>query len=256
MPTLPRRTISLALSSRPYSFLFALPSERIVEPSNKIPAKSPREREWVRTSARITMSVSAKLYFAVHDGIGPFGIHHQEDELRGLAAQLESDVRPSSANSAGTLHRPVKCSPVRNVIAPRPKSPPTPNANFNTEGPGTLRPKRRFIRSRDPVIGKTFVAKTRSGEIAILLSNSMRERMGGRKYFPGIYPPEDRERDHDEAPLLIGKSRPLAGFKPTFTRSTAYMIALRDSSSCFATAVRTAFCSMGINWVGSTCSLA
>ena len=28
----------------------------------------------------------------------------------------------------------MKCWPVRQVIAPRPKSPPTPNANFRTEG--------------------------------------------------------------------------------------------------------------------------
>src|SRR5258706_220917 len=41
---------------------------------------------------------------------------------------------PSSANSAGALHRPVKGWPVRHLIPPRPKSPPTPNANFRTDG--------------------------------------------------------------------------------------------------------------------------
>src|SRR5260370_4013152 len=41
---------------------------------------------------------------------------------------------PSRANSAGALQCPVKCWPVRQVIAPRPKSPPTPIANFSTDG--------------------------------------------------------------------------------------------------------------------------
>src|SRR5258708_10519565 len=45
MPTLPSRTISLAVGLRPYSFLFALPSDRSVEPSSEIPANKPRERE-------------------------------------------------------------------------------------------------------------------------------------------------------------------------------------------------------------------
>src|SRR5262245_54682263 len=44
-PTLPSRTISLALRLRPYSFLLALPSERSVEPSNEMPANKPRVRE-------------------------------------------------------------------------------------------------------------------------------------------------------------------------------------------------------------------
>src|SRR5262244_1012126 len=43
-------------------------------------------------------------------------------------------LAPSNANIAGALHGPVKCSPVRQVIAPRPKSPPTPKANLMTEG--------------------------------------------------------------------------------------------------------------------------
>src|SRR5260370_4608969 len=41
---------------------------------------------------------------------------------------------PSRANSAGAVKGTVKCWPVRQVIAPRTKSPPTPNANFRTEG--------------------------------------------------------------------------------------------------------------------------
>src|SRR5882762_2796226 len=44
-PTLPSRTLSFAVRFRPYSFLFALPSDRSVEPSSEMPAKSPRERE-------------------------------------------------------------------------------------------------------------------------------------------------------------------------------------------------------------------
>src|SRR6516162_3319013 len=43
-------------------------------------------------------------------------------------------LAPSSANRAGALQWPVKCCPVRQVIAPRPKSPPTPKANFRTVG--------------------------------------------------------------------------------------------------------------------------
>jgi hypothetical protein len=44
-PTLPSRTISLAVRFRPYSFLLALPSDRSVEPSSEMPANNPRERE-------------------------------------------------------------------------------------------------------------------------------------------------------------------------------------------------------------------
>src|SRR5262249_46562212 len=43
-------------------------------------------------------------------------------------------LAPSRANMAGALQGPVQCCPVRQVIAPRPKLPPIPMANFLTEG--------------------------------------------------------------------------------------------------------------------------
>src|SRR5580692_5239318 len=43
--TFPSRMMSLALTCFPYSFSFALPSERRVEPSSEIPANNPLLRE-------------------------------------------------------------------------------------------------------------------------------------------------------------------------------------------------------------------
>lgn len=59
LPTFPSRKISFAVNFFPYTFSFAPLSGRRVDPSNEIPANSPREREYERISARIATSVAA-----------------------------------------------------------------------------------------------------------------------------------------------------------------------------------------------------
>ncbi len=83
-------------------------SGRTVEPAREIPANSPRAREYVSISARIVTSVSAaalrptgtgrdrsvaaQLDLAGEDGVRAAVIHHQDDEVRRLSADLESDA--------------------------------------------------------------------------------------------------------------------------------------------------------------------
>src|ERR1700687_5581233 len=50
--TAPRRMISVAVNFFPYSFSLASLSGRKVEPSSEMPAKSPRDLEYERISAR------------------------------------------------------------------------------------------------------------------------------------------------------------------------------------------------------------
>src|SRR6266704_114315 len=64
----------------------------------------------------------------------PFGFITKRTKSVAWPPNWNPMLAPSSANSAGALQRPVKCSPVRHVIAPRPKSPPMPIANFRTDG--------------------------------------------------------------------------------------------------------------------------
>src|ERR1700682_4379575 len=55
-------TISFALMPFPYSLALPSLSGRRVEPSREIPANSPREREYERTSARMVISVEAAAF--------------------------------------------------------------------------------------------------------------------------------------------------------------------------------------------------
>src|SRR5439155_1062208 len=64
----------------------------------------------------------------------PFGFITKRTKSVAWPPNWNPMFAPSSANRAGALHRPVKCSPVRHVIAPRPKSPPMPIANLRTDG--------------------------------------------------------------------------------------------------------------------------
>src|SRR3954468_13829427 len=128
---------------------FAPGSGRSVEPSSDTPANNPLAREYERISADINESVAAV-------AVRPFGPAAAEASAPSLVLLFTSDstpflfimrntksvawppscnpmFAPSRAYIAGAPHAPVKFSPPRHVIAPRPKLPPTPIATLYTD---------------------------------------------------------------------------------------------------------------------------
>src|SRR5580704_15322637 len=129
-------TMSDALTSLPYRFLFAPLSGRSVEPSSEMPANKPREREYDKISARSVTSVSAE---AVRP-TGPAAADASAPSLTLLLSMFSADrgdimsrtksvafppsckpaLPPSSAIIVGPPQGPLKSLPPRQVITPRP----------------------------------------------------------------------------------------------------------------------------------------
>src|SRR3954470_15343610 len=121
-----------------------------MDPSSDTPANSPFAREYESISADISASVAAV-------AVRPLGPAAAEASAPSLVLLLTSDstpflfmmrntksvdwppsckpmFAPSSAHIDGAPQDPVKFSPPRQVIAPRPKLPPTPIASLYTDG--------------------------------------------------------------------------------------------------------------------------
>src|SRR5260370_7002166 len=143
--TAPLRTMSLGVTSLAYRSLLPFLSGRRVESSSEIPAKSPREREYVRISALRVTSVAA----AASRPFGPAAAAASAPSFTLLlktASPLRELMRsstksgacppsgnptlpPSSAIIDGGPQRPLNSHPVPQAKPPRPQHPPHPRPN-------------------------------------------------------------------------------------------------------------------------------